>query len=582
HDHKYDPIPTADYYSLYGVFASSDEPSELPLLGEPEPSPEYDAFLKAKEEKQQEVEKWLEERRVAAEQELRSRVADYFVHIASSLPQYRDGKPSMQGKRGPLRRAAVRRWQEFLVQPAQSPAATWELMRQFAALPADGYAEAAVKLIDETAAKNALLENDSDARIPNRLLSALREAKSNSFPDVAQVFGDVFESVNTQWIETRKADENAEHLADGEDELLRQLLWAPNVPSSLDRDQAIAHLDQAERGRYNELINGVNGVAVTHPGAPPRGMVMVDRDRPVDPVIFRRGVPGNRGDKVPRRFLQVLSQVDGGKPFADGSGRLELAKAIANPNNPLTARVIVNRVWQHQFGSGLVRTSSDFGTRGELPTHPALLDHLAAEFMADGWSIKRLQRRIMLSSTWQQSSQYRQDAAEADPENRLLWRMPRRRMEFEPLRDRLLVAAGRLDDHIGGRSVKIHEDATRRGLYAYIDREDLPGLLASFDLPSPDASRATRSETTVPQQALYLMNSEFVIQQAQALSARTADLASEPEKRIQQLYRFALARDPDGDEIKTALTYVEKPDSAEAWDRLSQVLLLCNEFAFVD
>ncbi len=268
--------------------------------------------------------------------------------------------------------------------------------------------------------------------------------------------------------------------------------------------------------------------------------------------------------------------------FGQGSGRLELARAIANPDNPLTARVIVNRVWQHQFGDGLVRTSSDFGTRGEQPTHPKLLDHLAAEFMADGWSIKRLQRRIMLSATWQQSSTVREDASGADPENRLLWHMPRRRMEFEPLRDRLLVAAGRLDDHVGGRSVMIHQDATRRGLYAYIDREDLPGLLASFDLPSPDASQAKRSQTTVPQQALYLMNSDFVIQQAKALAARTADeqtedgqtvnaanqLQGNAKERIRRVYRLALARDPDAEEMQAALVFVD-PSSIEAF-RLAQ------------
>src|SRR5690606_1310765 len=189
--------------------------------------------------------------------------------------------------------------------------------------------------------------------------------------------------------------------------------------------------------------------------------------------------------------------------------------------NPLTARVIVNRIWQYQFGAGLVRTSSDFGIRGEAPSHPELLDHLAAEFIADGWSIKRLQRRIMLSATWQQESTVRPDAHRVDPENRLLWHMPRRRMEFEPLRDRLLAAAEQLDYQIGGRSVMIHEGAPRRGLYAYVDREDVPGLLASFDLPSPDASQAIRAQTTVPQQALYLMNAPFVIDRARALAEQT-------------------------------------------------------------
>ncbi|MCP4887614.1 MAG: DUF1553 domain-containing protein, partial [Planctomycetaceae bacterium] len=354
-----------------------------------------------------------------------------------------------------------------------------------------------------------------------RLLIALRDAKPQSMNEAAKAIGKELESVYAQWVKARTDNPTIERLNDDEDEWLRQVLWEPGSPTLLNREMMIAYLNQSERNQYNQFVNKVNGVEVTHPGAPPRGMVMVDKPRPIEPVIFRRGVASNRGDRVPRRFLQVLAHVDGGQPFKQGSGRLELAQAIASPNNPLTARVIVNRIWQHHFGAGLVRTPSNFGNRGERPTHPKLLDHLAAEFIADGWSIKRLQRKIMLSASWQQTSELRSEPMQKDPENRLLWHMPRQRLEFEPLRDRLLVAAGRLDDQVGGRSVMIHQDATRRGIYAYIDREDLPGLLASFDLPSPDASQAQRTQTTVPQQALYLMNSAFAIQQAEALAART-------------------------------------------------------------
>ncbi|WP_167546741.1 DUF1553 domain-containing protein [Stieleria maiorica] len=596
HDHKYDAIPTADYYSLYGVFASSEEPGTLPLLGEPKPSPEYDAFLKAKAEKQKEVDDWVEERRQAIENELRTRVADYLVYIAKSLPQYSDGKVPPQGKRGALRLPAARRWQQYLVNPAESPHPVWSLLRQLAALPPEEFAEKSGAIYDQAATDaDAAAENETADAIPQRLLDALKQAQPQSLPEAAQVFGDVLEAVHAQWSEARKADETLERLPNAEDEALRMVLWTADAPTSLDTAQAVAHLDQAERGRHNQLINGVNGVSVTHPGAPPRGMVLVDKAKAVEPVIFRRGVPGNRGDRVPRRFLQVLSHVDGGQPFQNGSGRLELARAIADVDNPLTPRVIVNRVWQHQFGDGLVRTASDFGIRGELPTHPELLDHLAAKFVADGWSIKQLQRQIMLSATWQQSSRTRAEAMEQDPENRLLWHMPRRRMDFEPFRDRLLFASGRLDDSVGGRSVMIHQDATRRALYAYIDREDLPGLLASFDLPSPDASQAKRAKTTVPQQALFLMNSGFVIEQAKALAARSgSDVDDEARPRIVRLYRFALARDPENAEIEAALDFVtqrpgsqqpdsQQPDSTlDPWVQLSQVLLLSNEFAFVD
>ena len=606
HDHKYDPIPTADYYSLYGVFASTDEPEELPLLGEPQPSKSYDAFLQEQAKKQKEVDDWLEETRVKTEEELRSRVADYLVYFAETLPQYGNKNVKRQGKRGSLRPEAIKRWEDYLAKYQKSPHPIWSLWYRLATIPPDQFGEQAPTIFAESA-------DESLAQISPRLMSVMRANPPKTMVNAAQRIGDEMEAVYAAWVEANKAEANKDEvnkseakptrLEDDAAEAIRQALYDGDSPTSLTTAQMIAHLDQGQRNKHNAMLGKVKGVEVSHPGAPPRGMVLVDKKTPVQPVIFRRGQPGNRGDKVPRRFPQVLEHVDGGKPFSDGSGRLELANAIASPKNPLTARVIVNRIWQHQFGQGLVRTASDFGTRGETPTHPELLDYLAAEFMADGWSIKRLQRRILLSSTWQQSSGFRQDAHNIDPENRLLWRMPRRRMEFEPLRDRLLTAAGRLDLSIGGRSVMIHQDAVRRGLYAYVDREDMPSLLASFDLPSPDASQAIRTQTTVPQQALFLLNAKFVIDQAEALAKRTAGQADTTD-RIKSLYQIALSRQPDAIELETATAFINtppidtsdepntesvekqkptpKPKPIDPWTQLSQVLLLCNEFAFVD
>lgn len=558
HDHKFDPIPTADYYSLHGVFASSEEPGELPLLGQPQPSPLYDEFLQQQAKKQQEVDQWLEGVRVKTEDELRSRVADYLVYLAQTLPQYKAGDVKQQGERGALRSPAVRRWQQYLASTSEPSHPLWQLWQRLAALSPEEFPERAAELLNDT-------EDQSLASLPPRLLAALRAEPPQTMADAAKRIGGELEAVYDQWRQGREADAALEKLPDDSDEALRQVLFAADAPTTLDTAQMIAHLDQGERNKHNDMIRQVKAVEVSHPGAPPRGMVLVDKPKPQEPVIFRRGQPGNRGDRVPRRFLQVLSHVDGGQPFQQGSGRLELARAIANPNNPLTARVIVNRVWQHQFGAGLVRTSSDFGVRGETPSHPELLDYLAAEFMADGWSIKRLQRRLMLSATWQQASTVRDEAHQIDPENRLLWHMPRRRLEFEPLRDRLLVAAQQLDYQIGGRSVMIHEDAPRRGLYAYIDREEVPGLLASFDLPSPDASQPIRAQTTVPQQALYLMNAPFVIERASALAEQTAAVESAAE-RVRTLYRRALARDPDDDELKLALAFLAPDPAANAAD----------------
>ena len=212
------------------------------------------------------------------------------------------------------------------------------------------------------------------------------------------------------------------------------------------------------------------------------------------PRVFLRGNPYNLGPTAPRQFLECLSGPTR-KPFADGSGRLELARAIVDPKNPLTARVFVNRVWQHLFGRGIVTTAGDFGLRGDPPSHPELLDHLAATFVADGWSVKRLVQQIVLSATYRQRSDDRADAAKVDPENVLLWRMNRRRLGFEPMRDALLSAAGKLDRTVGGPSVQnfLAPTATRRTLYAHLDRLNVPGVYRTFDFPR--RTRPARSGT---------------------------------------------------------------------------------------
>jgi hypothetical protein len=233
------------------------------------------------------------------------------------------------------------------------------------------------------------------------------------------------------------------------------------------------------------------------------------------------------------------------------------------------------------FGTPLVASPSDFGVRADAPTNPELLDHLANSFVKSGWSIKELHREMLLSATWQQQSLDRPDARKVDPENQLYWRMNRRRREFESLRDSWLAVAGNLDPKMFGRPVDIEKQpyTGRRTVYELVDRNNLPGLLRTFDFPTPDASSPQRPQTTVPQQALYGMNSPFVQQQAAALADRTQDTA-EPESRIDQLFRLALARSPDDAERSQFAELLNS--QACDWPGLAQVLLMANEFAFVD
>jgi hypothetical protein len=374
---------------------------------------------------------------------------------------------------------------------------------------------------------------------------------------------------------------------------------------------------KANNRKFRDELRGlekkVDQLKATHRGAPASAMVLNDAPSPFQPYVFLRGNPGNHGENVPRRYLEVVAG-EQRKPFTQGSGRLELARAIASRDNPLTARVMVNRIWMQHFGEGLVRTPSDFGLRGEPPTHPELLDWLASEFMGEPgtkvpgngagtfvpgspWSIKNLHRLIVTSQTYRQQSDDRPDARLADPENRLLWKINRQRLDFEAMRDGLLAVSNRLDRTMGGAPVDITQapSVSRRSLYGFIDRQNLPGMFRTFDLASPDAHVGKRHSTTVPQQALFLMNNPFVIEQANSLVGRP-DVASltKPEQRVERLHRLLYGRSPDKDELAMGIKFVEeagklgatkpefRPTPLTAWEQYAQVLLVANEFFFVD
>jgi hypothetical protein len=436
HDHKFDPIPAADYYSLYGIFANSHEPKDLPQIGETENPKEHEKF-------------------VAEHKKLEQAVAE---ERAKRVAMKKTGLNSLTG---------------------------------------------------------GVAFRPDEQRLINR----------------------------------------------------------------------------ADRNEIDKLQKKADEFQAKSPGAPPRAMVMYDNARTSEPVVFLRGNPNNRGPQVPRRMPEIAS---GPKrvPFQDGSGRLELAKAIASKDNPLTARVFVNRIWMWHFGQGLVRTPSDFGVRSEPPTHPELLDWLASRFIDDGWSVKKLHKRILLSQTYCQSSVITTEALKADPENRWLSHQNRKRHDFETTRDSLLAASGQLDRTVYGRSVDLFKIPApkRRAVYAYIDRQNLPGTLRAFDFASPEQHTPQRFQTTVPQQALFFLNSPFVAEVAREVMKRTeVAKASDPAAKVKALYRLILSRNPTAQEQELATAFLTTAEQSEiklghlpAWEQFAQVLLLSNEFAFVD
>jgi hypothetical protein len=322
--------------------------------------------------------------------------------------------------------------------------------------------------------------------------------------------------------------------------------------------------------------------------SPKNTMHIVREGRPTDLNVFVRGDVSNKGALVPRHFLHVLCS---GEPaaFQQGSGRRELAEAIVDPHNPLTARVIVNRVWAQLFGRELVATPSNFGKMGERPTHPELLDDLAVRFVENGWSLKWLMREIALSAAYRQSSHAEPRTLATDPENRLLGRMSRRRLSVEAWRDSLLAASGRLDGAVGGPSLNPQDPQEgRRTVYSTVSRLSLNPLLAMFDFPDPNLHADRRVETTTPLQKLFVLNSPFMVDVAAALTERLwsevpagADQAD--RHRVERAYHLLYGRPPTADELRLGLEYIQGCDDPKAgWQRYAHVLLAANEMLYVD
>ncbi len=306
---------------------------------------------------------------------------------------------------------------------------------------------------------------------------------------------------------------------------------------------------------------------------------------PRDLRLQIRGNPGNLGPVVKRRFLRVLSR---GEPraFSQGSGRLELANCIFDEGASLSARVMVNRVWLQHFGRGLVTTPSDFGAQGERPSHPGLLDDLAARFIEEGWSLKWLHREIVTSATYRQSVDHRSEMALRDPDNRWLWRMNRRRLEVEAWRDAMLEVTGQLVLEVGGAPLDLSRaDNCRRTIYGRIDRRDLEPVLQMYDFPDPGSHSPVREKTITPLQQLFVLNGEFFRRQAEALTARLYREAPENEEsRIGLAYKLLYGRPVTKDEIAMARSFLagEEASDLENWQRYAQALFGSNEFLFVD
>ena len=552
HDHKFDPVTIEDYYSLYGIFRNSSE-RLVPVVGQEDVDQQFAEGLAERLGKLNET---LKRHRMSASHRVRERVGEY-LEAQLHLDDYPEAGFDQIYVESDIIPEFVRRWRDFLDLQGGEKDLVFEPWRRFRELKIEQFSELAVGVCEE-------IDRDSGVSVDPRVAACFHESPSTMLEVVeryAKLFADSLEAWKDSPNEDLKKDS------------LWGVLFGDEGPCVVP-DESIVTLERffptSQTEELWKLQAEVDRWIMNAPNAPPYVLALFDKQSAiVDSHVMHRGDPKLLGERVPRSFLSAFQQFDQNNPavvnrYQNGSGRKELAEAITSPMNPLTARVAVNRIWKHHFAEGLVPTLSDFGLRAGSPTHLELLNWLAMEFVEGGWKQKNLHRLIVLSSTYQQSSQLPEgqtsgDGQSVDPENRLVWRYPPRRLSFEALRDAMLSVSGELDHSVGGRPGEML-DSKRRTVYSKVDRQFFSTTMRSFDVASPDLHISKRSETTVPQQALFFLNHPFVLSRVSALLKRLDHQAASNVEKIQELYRLVFQRLPDQRELDLALNFLSHGD----------------------
>lgn len=562
HDHKFDPIPTADYYSLFGVLAGSAE--VMRTLSSPDTiTPEETAFANELNLREQTLQDYLKRRHRELLADFRGKIAEYLMQGQKSRASPPMDRFMFVEVPGTLSQLVVGNWRAMLDRTAQKHDPIFAPWHAFAGLPPDQFAAQASTLANKFAA-----HGDPEHPI-NPLVARLFDTPPADLVDVAKRYESLLKGIDAQWsslVAAAGSNPPPRQFEDPHLESLRRVLYGPLAPMDVPVTDVEFLVGREGQKEINDLRGKISEHLASATVKPKRTLALEEQEElnHFQPRIFVRGKPTNLGDEVPRQMLKAVAG-ENRAAFQQGSGRLELAKAIGDKKNPLTARVIVNRVWQWHFGTGLVRTPSDFGVRGDPPTHPELLDFLANYLMDHDWSLKQLHRLILNCRTYQQASTLNNIGLQKDPDNRLLWHFPRQRLDLETMRDSLLFVSGELDTTMGGLPVPIAEPpySTRRSVYGFIDRQNLPGLFRTFDFANADSHTPIRFTTTIPQQALYFMNHPFVEARANAL-ASLAEFQNETdlEKRITLLYRRVFGRMPDDVEKHAGMEFINSPQEA--------------------
>jgi len=566
HDHKYDPIPTKDYYALGGVFLNA-EYHEYPLAP------------KAVVEERKAKEEALEQKKEMLGDYTRTEAEQLAGTLAFQTARYMKAAWQVTGEPKKKKTAVVQgekldyelfdRWLRFLERkPTYYPFLTdWQAMiaRGGTEKEADSLATAFQDLVVSVLLEQREIKKENDI-ITARALPSSKPKKPANKPNEFKTNDDFCPGCG---LELRSATKDRTALY--RDVFVVDLESDGNVPPPL-REPGLLRfrgwgLEQRLGDDRRALIEGLRkDIEAMEKALPPKYAYVHgvrDVEKPEDLKVHLRGSPMRLGDTVPRGFVTVLSPGER-KTFTKGSGRLELAETITS--SPLAMRVLVNRVWKGHFGTGIVNTPSNFGINGERPTHPELLDHLAQYFVEHGRSIKALHREIMRSAAYRLSADHDEAAFKKDAGNRLYWRQTRRRLSAEQIRDSVLFVSGALDPRLGGPSVPLTPLGTRRTVYGRVSRYQLDTFLQLFDFPSPSQTAEQRFSTNVPLQRLFFMNSDFMQQHAEKLAE---SVAGEPDDaaRIERVYRRLFGRAPTAEEVKAGRDFLQAEAFRQYEDR---------------
>ena len=556
HDHKYDPISARDYYALSGVFLNSSY-TEYPLAPKSVVE-EYKALEKKIKDKQKLLNEFTEvESRQLAET------------LALQAAKYMRAAWKVQGEpKEDVARVAAKekldyelfdRWVKFLAKPPNFYPflSKWQDM-----VKAGGSDEEAKTLADDfqTLLLDVMFEQreikEENDIIRAKALPGTKKKEPANLPHEFITNDDFCPGCG---LELKSLAPDRIHLwSDAFQNDLQEAAVAAANPGPrpgllVFRDWTLERWLGGDRRRYIEELR--SDIAALRKALPEKYAYVHgvrDLEKPVAQKLHLRGNPMREGEEVPRRFIQVLSSGDP-RPLTRGSGRLDLAESILE--QPIAARVAVNRIWKWHFGTGIVNTPSNFGKLGERPTHPELLEYLSQYFIDNGYSMKKLHRQMMLSAVYQLGAAGDPVNMAKDAGNRLYWHAGRRRMTAEQIRDSVLFVSGTLENKVGGPSIPLTPAATRRTVYGKVSRYKLDQFLQLFDFPAPTISAEQRFSTNVPLQRLFFMNSEFMQQQAERLAQKVQD---EPDNRarVKKAYRLVFARDPNVTEVTMALEYL--------------------------